>query len=327
MIVDHALYRGGARDPAAPSLAAAIEAGTDLPETFVWVDLVDPGPGELTELAEAYDLHPLAVEDALHAHQRPKLERFGDGLLLVLKTLRCEGEGRAVDVVVGEVLVFVGTSYVVTVRHGTGDALLADVRERLERDGEHLARGPAAVVHAVADEVVDGYGRVLDLLEAELDAVETLVFSPGRGDHAERLYALRRETQASRRAIDPLVDVAERLVHTRGLHVGEDLAVYFRDVHDHAIRARQRLAEVDVLSQSAFDAHLSQVGIQQNEDMRRISAWVGIAAAPTLIAGIYGMNFTGMPELNWDLGYPLALGLIASVCLSLYLAFRRNGWL
>lgn len=323
MIVDHALYRDGVRAPDVPTLADAIDAGEDRPGTFVWVDLVDPDDAELTELAEAYDLHPLAVEDALHAHQRPKLERFGDGLLLVLKSLWCDGP----EVRVGEVLVFAGTSYVVTVRHGTGDQLLRDVRRVLERDREHLAHGPAAVVHAVADELVDGYGRVLDALEAELDAVETLVFSPGRGDHAERLYALRRQTQASRRAVDPLVDVADRLVRVRGLHVGEDLAVYFRDVHDHAIRARQRLAEVEVLSQSAFDAHLAQVGIQQNEDMRRISAWVGIAAAPTLIAGIYGMNFTDMPELSWSFGYPLVLLVIATICTALYLGFRRNGWL
>jgi magnesium transporter len=322
--VEHALYRDGRREPEAGSLSDAIEAGEDRPETFVWVDLVGPSAAELEELAAAYGLHPLAVEDALHAHQRPKIERYGDGLLLVLKTLRWPRDADEIEV--GEVLVLVGTSYVITVRHGTAD-VLAGVRERLEGDTEHLAHGPAAVVHAVADAAVDGYDAVLSVLEAELDAVEEVVFAAGRGDHAERLYGLRREVQAARRAVDPLVDVTERLVRTRGLHVGEDLQVYFRDVQDHVIRSRDRLATIDVLSNSAFDAHLAQVAIQQNDDMRRISAWVGIAAAPTLIAGVYGMNFENMPELSWRFGYPAVLGLIATVCLSLYTAFRRNGWL
>jgi magnesium transporter len=323
VIVDHALYRDGRREPGVPSLAAAIEAGEDRPETFVWVDLQDPDPAELAQLAEAYQLHPLAVEDAVHAHQRPKLERFGDHLLLVLKTLRCTD---APTVELGEVLVFVGTSYVISVRHLTGE-VLDGLRDRLERDVVHLARGPAAVVHVIADAVVDGYAHVLDALEAELDALEDEVFAPGRGDHAERLYELRREVQVSRRAVDPLVDVAYRLTRVRGLELGEDLHAYFRDVHDHAIRARDRLASVDVLSSSALDAHLAQISVQQNEDMRRISAWVGIAAAPTLIAGIYGMNFRWMPELGWEFGYPAVLGLIAVICVTLYRAFRRNGWL
>jgi magnesium transporter len=322
--VDAVMYREGVPQPVPAALADVIEHGLDRPETFVWVDLVEPTADELAEVAAAYDLHPLAVEDAVHAHQRPKLERYGDGLLVVLKTLRHGAE--TAEVLVGEVLLFVGTSYVVTVRHRSGE-LLAGVRARLEADPEHLAHGPAAVVHAVADEIVDGYARVLDVLEAELDAVEERVFAPGRGDHAEQLYGLRREVQAARRAVDPLVDVADRLTRTRGMVVGEDLAAYFRDVHDHAIRARERLTSVDVLSDSALDAHLAQVGIQQNEDMRRISAWVAIAAAPTLIAGIYGMNFQEMPELRWDLGYPVTLVVIVAICVSLYLGFRRNGWL
>lgn len=324
MIVDRAVYREGVRQDAPAVLADVVEAGGDRPETFVWIDLVEPTPDEIAEVAATYELHPLAVEDAIHAHQRPKLERYGDGSLVVLKTLRCAGVGA--DVLVGEVLIFVGPSYVVTVRHRSGD-LLTGVRARLEGDRAQLASGPAAVVHAVADEVVDGYGRVLDALEEELDAVEEAVFSPERGDYAERLYGLRHEVQAARRAVDPLVDVTERLSRARGVVVSDGLQAYFRDVHDHALRARERLASVEVLSDSALDAHLAQVGIQQNEDMRRISAWVAIAAAPTLIAGIYGMNFEDMPELRWAYGYPFALGLIATICVTLYVGFRRNGWL
>jgi magnesium transporter len=324
VITDRSRYRGGVREELPAVLADVVEDGVDQPGTFVWIDLVEPSPDELAEIADTYDLHPLAVEDAVHAHQRPKLERFGDGSLLVLKTLRVPDA--APELVVGEVLVFVGTSYVVTVRHRCG-SLLEDTRARLEDDPEHLAQGPAAVVHAVADEVVDAYSRALDILEAELDAVEEEVFAAGRGDHAERLYGLRREVQAARRAVDPLVDVADRLMRAHGLHLGTDLEAYFRDVHDHAIRARERLQTVEVLADSALDAHLAQVAIQQNEDMRRISAWVAIAAAPTLIVGIYGMNFAGMPELSWRFGYPGALTLIATVCVSLYLGFRRNGWL
>jgi magnesium transporter len=324
VITDRSRYRDGVREELPPVLADVVERGVDRPGTFVWIDLVEPSSDEIAEVAATYDLHPLAVEDAVHAHQRPKLERYGDGSLLVLKTLRVGGGGP--ELVVGEVLVFVGPSYVVTVRHRSG-ALLDGIRERLEGDPGHLAQGPAAVVHAVADEVVDGYGRALDLLEAELDEVEEQVFAAGRGDHAERLYGLRREVQAARRAVDPLVDVADRLMRARGLHLGTDLEAYFRDVHDHAIRARERLQTVEVLADSALDAHLAQVAIQQNEDMRRISAWVAIAAAPTLIAGIYGMNFTDMPELSWRFGYPAALAVIATVCVSLYVGFRRNGWL
>jgi magnesium transporter len=324
VIVHRALYREGVRQDEPAVLADVVERGQDRPETFVWTDLVEPTPEEVAEVAAAYELHPLAVEDAIHAHQRPKLERYGEGSLIVLKTLRCLDVGPKVSV--GEVLVFVGHSYVVTVRHRSGD-LLAGVRERLEADHAQLAGGPAAVVHAVADEVVDGYGRVIDALEEELDAVEEAVFSPERGDYTERLYSLRHEVQAARRAVDPLVDVTDRLTRARGVVVTDGLQAYFRDVHDHALRARERLASVEVLSESAFDAHLAQVGIQQNEDMRRISAWVAIAAAPTLIAGIYGMNFEDMPELRWALGYPFALTLIATICVSLYLGFRRNGWL
>jgi magnesium transporter len=324
VITDRSRYRGGVREELPAVLADVVEDGVDQPGTFVWIDLVEPTSEEIAEVAATYDLHPLAVEDAVHAHQRPKLERYGEGSLLVLKTLRA-GDAEP-ELVVGEVLVFVGTSYVVTVRHRSG-ALLDGVRERLEDDPGHLARGPAAVVHAVADEVVDGYGRALDVLEAELDEVEEQVFAAGRGDHAERLYGLRREVQAARRAVDPLVDVADRLMRARGLHLGADLEAYFRDVHDHAIRARERLQTVEVLADSALDAHLAQVAIRQNEDMRRISAWVAIAAAPTLIAGIYGMNFESMPELSWRFGYPATLVVIASVCVALYLGFRRNGWL
>ncbi|MEX1178529.1 MAG: magnesium and cobalt transport protein CorA [Nitriliruptor sp.] len=324
MIVDRRVYRDGVRQGVEGDLADVIEAGRDRPETFVWLDLVEPSDDEFVDVAAAYDLHPLAVEDAVHAHQRPKLERFGEGSLVVLKTLRCGAGGDAV--VVGEVLVLVGPSYVITVRHGSG-ALLAATHDRLEADPALLARGPAAVVHAVADEIVDGYGGVLDVLEGELDALEEVVFSPGRGDHAERLYGLRREVQAARRAVDPLVSVTERLSQVPGIGLGTDLEAYFRDVHDHAMRGRDRLASIEVLADSALDAHLAQVGIQQNEDMRRISAWVAIAAAPTLIAGIYGMNFERMPELQWAFGYPMALGLIVTICVSLYLGFRRNGWL
>jgi magnesium transporter len=324
VIVDRSRYRNGVREELPAVLADVVEVGEDRPGTFVWIDLVEPTEDEIAEVAAAYELHPVAVEDAVHAHQRPKLERYGDGSLLVLKTLRV-GED-APDLHVGEVLLFIGTSYLVTVRHRSG-TLLDDTRRRLEGDPDHLARGPAAVVHAIADEVVDGYGRALDVLENELDEVEEVVFAAGRGDHAERLYGLRREVQAARRAVDPLVDVADRLMRAKGLHLGDDLEHYFRDVHDHAIRARERLQTVEVLADSALDAHLAQVAIQQNEDMRRISAWVAIAAAPTLIAGVYGMNFRDMPELSWRFGYPSALLLIATVCVSLYVGFRRNGWL
>ncbi|MEX0835316.1 MAG: magnesium/cobalt transporter CorA [Nitriliruptor sp.] len=324
MIVHRRMYRNGVRSELPGTLADVVEQGQHRPETFVWIDLVEPTDEELAEVAAAYDLHPLAVEDALHAHQRPKLERFGDGTSIVVKTLRCEGPGD--EVAVGEVQLLLGTSYVITVRHRSG-ALFDDLTARLESDRDQLARGPAAVVHAVVDQAVDGYSHVLEALEAELDALEEVVFSPGRGDHAARLYGLRREVQSARRAVDPLVDVADRLTRPRWLVGDPDLEAYFRDVHDHAIRARDRLLSVEVLADSALDAHLAQVGIQQNEDMRRISAWVAIAAAPTLIAGIYGMNFQDMPELRWEYGYPFALGIIATICIALYVGFRRNGWL
>lgn len=323
MLVDRRRYRSGVpQEPPTTRGPAAEPRGPGSTE-FDWVDLIEPDDDELLDVAVAYGLPASAVEDAQRSHPRPKLERDGTASLLVLRTLAVDG---VTDLRPGEVLVVAAPGYVVTVRRGAAPAL-EGLRARLEADPARLARGPAVVVHAIATEVVAGFSGALDQLEAELDEVEEAVFSPGRGDHAERLYGLRREVQAARRAVDPLADVTDRLRRARGLELGADREVGFRDVHDHVLHSRERLQSVEVLADGALDAHLAQVAIQQNEDMRRISAWVAIAVVPTVVGGIYGMNFEAMPELSWRFGYPAALLLIATICATLYLGFRRNGWL
>ena len=322
MIVDCGIYVDGVRDPARHDVDAALREARAR-EGFVWIGLHEPTQAEFDRVAEAFDLHPLAVEDAIHAHQRPKLERYGDSLFVVFKPARYVDANEVVEI--GQIMVFVGADFVVTVRHGN-TAALSDVRRLLEADPERLLWGPGSVLYAIADKVVDDYGVVMRGLDIDIDQIEHEVFSGPTAAHAERIFKLKREVLDFRRAVDPLEPALAELA--AGLKpIDERSADYFRDVHDHVLRVSEHLGGLDALLDSALNANVAQVGMRQNEDMRKISAWVAIIATPTMIAGIYGMNFEHMPELEWPIGYPLALALMVVSCLVLYRNFKRRDWL
>jgi magnesium transporter len=315
VIVDSAVYAGGRRTE------SPVEKRP--PGSFVWIGLDEPTPQEFDSIQREFALHPLAVEDATEAHQRPKLEIYDDMVLLVLKTARYVDPEEVVTI--GELLVFCGQDYIITVLHGEPGSL-ADARQVLEGDPERMQLGPTAALHAILDTVVDDYGPAIEGLQTDVDEVEEQLFSPGRPNVAERIYKLQRETLQFRRAVAPLVDALDRLI-VGHFQVHEGVREYFRDVQDHVIRAREQLDGVRDLLAGTLQANLAQVGVRQNEDMRKISAWVAIAAVPTAIAGIYGMNFRHMPELRWHEGYPFALTLMLVICLFLYGRFKRAGWL
>ena len=324
MIVDCAIYEEGKRLDGKVDLEHAYgERGKE--DKFVWIGLYEPTEEEFDSLTREFDLHPLAVEDAIHAHQRPKLEVFDDMVLLVLKTARYVDPTEVIEL--GELLIFLGHDYVITVRHGEASELGA-VREALESNPERMRSGPGAVLHAILDRVVDDYGPAIEGLEEDIDEVESELFSGDRSTNpGERIYRLLREVLAFRRASAPLIDPIEKLAAGHFEQVDKDIREYFRDVNDHLIRARDQLDAMHDLLTSSLQANLAQVGIRQNEDIRRISAWVAIVAVPTAVAGVYGMNFEHMPELTWTYGYPAVLLAMLVVCSSLYWYFRRSGWL
>ncbi|HET7684123.1 MAG TPA: magnesium/cobalt transporter CorA [Marmoricola sp.] len=326
MIVDNALYRKGVRVPcgvAVDDLAGVRTLATG-PDDFVWVGLHDPTEHELEAVADLYDLHPLAVEDALRAHQRPKLERYDDSLFMALKTLWYVDEDDAVET--GEINLFIGAKFVVSVRHGEGSGL-HDARLALENREQVLVHGPSAAVYAICDQVVDKYEEVAQFLVEDVDEVEASVFSGERTNDAARIYVLKRELAEMRRAVVPLRDPIARFASGNVDGLDAEAGPYFRDVADHLARVAETVDSLDALLSTAFEAHLAQISINQNDDMRKISAIVGIIAAPTLIAGIYGMNFDHMPELHWLLGYPFALLLMVGSSLAIWIAARRAGWL
>jgi len=325
VIVDNALYRNGVRVPVDCEISdlAAVRDRCG-PDDFVWVGLHEPEQSELDAVAEVFDLHVLAVEDAVKAHQRPKLERYEDSLFLILKTLWYVDEEDAVET--GEINIFVGHDFVITVRHGKGGAL-HQARKALE-DREHvLVHGPSAVVYAVCDQVVDTYGDVAAELEVDVDEVETSVFSEERTNDAARIYVLKRELAEVRRAVMPLREPMNRFATGGVPGIDSEAGPYFRDVVDHLARTAESIDNLDSLLSSAFDAHIAQIGLRQNDDMRRISATVGLIAAPTLVGSIYGMNFRHMPELGWGFGYPFALLLMALSSLTVWIISKRAGWL
>jgi magnesium transporter len=326
MIVDSALYRDGVRvsvDCDKDDLQAIREKAAGDGD-FVWVGMHQPDEAELDKVAGVFGLHPLAVEDALKAHQRPKLERYEDGLFLVIKTLWYVDSEDAVET--GEINLFVGRDYVVTVRHGEG-AELHTARLDLEQQTAVLGHGPSAVVYAVCDRIVDSYEAVAMSLEEDVDEVEQSVFSPVRTQDSRRIYVLKRELAEMRRAVTPLREPMKRFATGSVAFVTQEDAQFFRDVADHVVRVSEQIETLDSLLSTAFDAHQTQIQVQQNEDMRKISAWVAIAAVGTLVAGVYGMNFRHMPELHWRYGYFYAIGVMAAASLLLYRLFKKSGWL
>ncbi|HEY0903091.1 MAG TPA: magnesium/cobalt transporter CorA [Marmoricola sp.] len=326
MIVDNALYRDGVRVDCGAETTdlAGVHAQVAGPDDFVWIGLHEPTEDELSAVAALYGLHPLAVEDALRAHQRPKLEWYDDGLFLTLKTLWYVDEDDAVET--GEINIFVGQQFVVTVRHGEGGGL-REARASLEGMQRVLAHGPSAVVYAVCDQVVDRYEDVAESLVTDVDEVEESVFADERTNDSARIYVLKRELAEMRRAVQPLREPVHRFAAGAVGGIDPEAAPYFRDVADHLARVSETIDNLETLLSAAFEAHLAQISIQQNNDMRKISAVVGLIAAPTLVAGIYGMNFDHMPELGWVLGYPMSLLLMVGSSLAIWIVARRAGWL
>jgi magnesium transporter len=326
-VVDCAYVNGERQAPVRPeeALRAATAQGG-----FVWLGLFTPTEDELTAIARQYGLHPLAVEDAVYAHQRPKLDRYDDALFMVLKTATYveHEELTATSEVVGtgEVMVFLGPNYVITVRHGEHSEL-TELRHRLEEQRDLLALGPSAVLYAIADHVVDTFVDVAGAVEEDVDELEASVFSPERTDDIGRLYQLKRELMQLRRAVSPLEVPLQQLAGRQVDVVPDPMRSYFGDVLDHAIRVRDQVSSLDELLTSILQASLARTSLADNEDTRKISAYAGIIAVPTAIAGIYGMNFRHMPELHWRLGYPLVLLVILGLCVLLYRGFKRNGWL
>ena len=326
MIVDSALYRNGERVPVdcGPQDLRKLRGLADHDGDFVWLGLHEPSEDELDDVAAAFGLHPLAVEDAFNAHQRPKLERYGDSLFLILKTLWYVDAEDAVET--GEIHIFVGSDFIVTVRHGSGSEL-SSARHYLESDESVLTHGPSAVVYAVCDRVVDGYTAVTEALETDVDEVENSVFSPARTDDSVRIYTLKREIAEVRRAVLPLREPMQRFASGTVPGIATDAAPFFRDVADHLARAADTVDTLDSLLSTAFNAHLARISVQQNDDMRKISAGVGLVVAPALIAAVYGMNFRNMPELTWYYGYPFALALMVLTSGALWVFFKKSGWL
>ncbi|MER5500786.1 MULTISPECIES: magnesium and cobalt transport protein CorA [unclassified Streptomyces] len=335
-VVDCAVYRDGrrlergtCRTPHEAMLEVRAEGG------FAWIGLHEPTEEEFAGIAREFGLHPLAVEDAVHAHQRPKLERYDDTLFTVFKTIHYveHAELTATSEVVetGEVMCFTGRDFVITVRHG-GHGSLRALRHRLQDDPELLAKGPSAVLHSIADHVVDGYIAVAEAVQDDIDEVEIEVFSTPakgspRGSDAGRIYQLKREVLEFKRAVSPLLRPMQLLSERPMRLIDPDIQKYFRDVADHLARVHEEVIGFDELLNSILQANLAQATVAQNEDMRKITSWAAIVAVPTMICGVYGMNFKHMPELGWRYGYPMVLGVIGVVCFSIHRMLKRNGWL
>jgi magnesium transporter len=297
-------------------------------DRFVWIGVHEPDEPLLRKLQEEFGLHDLAIEDALRAHQRPKLEVYDDALFVVLRTARpSAGDAAGARIAFGEEHVFVGPRFVLSVRHGpeTSDE---DVRARCEAAPALLARGPAFVLYALMDAVVDAYFPVVEALEADLQAIEDEIFDEAFDrETTSRVYRLQRDLGALKQAIAPVVDICNRLVRFDLTLVAEDTRPYFRDVYDHVIRIDDMLDSLRDLLATAQQVNLSLIAVAQNEAMKKLAGWAAIIAVPTMVAGIYGMNFKFMPELDWVWGYPATLAVTAALCAILYLGFRRSGWL
>jgi magnesium transporter len=332
VIVDCAIYRNGRRTEGPPDFSDALAQCRLGVDAFVWIGLHEPTEKEFDRVTQEFGLHPLAVEDALKAHQRPKLEVYDDSLFVVLKPVGYEAKS---DIVTsGEVMVFIGDSFVVTVRHGE-EAPLAAVRHRLEEEPEMLRHGPTAVLYSIADAVVDHYVEVADELGTDLAELEAEVFSPTAGGSrhtASRIYAFKRQVLEFRRATGPLAQPLARLAGgglfgVRVPFVHEKAQPFFRDVNDHLTRVNESVEGLDRLVSDILSAHLAQMSVRQNDDMRKISAWAAMAAVPTMIAGIYGMNFDHMPELHWTWSYPALIAVMVALEFLLYRLFKSRGWL
>ena len=322
MIRDLAIYRHGIRHDAS-DVASAWRSVLD-DGGFLWLGLVEPTASEIESTAGVLGLHPLSVEDAAHAHQRPKVERLGESTISVFKTVFYDDATSAIDT--GEVVVVCSPRFVVTVRHGLG-AQLADTRAQLEARPDFLALGPYAVLHAVLDTIVDDYVVISGELEQDIAAIERRVFNDDGTSDAEDIYLLKREVIEFRRAVKPLGQEIVELFSNPIPGMDEKLLPFFRDIDDHVERVADLVDGFDELLSGVLQADLAQIQVRQNADMRRITAWVGIAAIPTMVAGVYGMNFDHMPELHSRYGYAIVMLALGTTCTLLWRRFRKAGWL
>ncbi|MGW5054189.1 magnesium and cobalt transport protein CorA [Actinokineospora sp. NPDC004072] len=329
-VVDCGVYVDGTRLPGRWTHTEAVAEVRARGEGFVWIGLHEPDERQIQGVAETFGLHELAVEDAVHAHQRPKLERYDENLFMVLKTVRYvehESPTTANEIVEsGEIMVFLGKDHVVTVRHGKHSGLHG-LRAELEAAPERLRGGPAAVLHAISDQIVDSYLAVSAAIQTDIDVIERAVFAPRSPVSAEQIYLMKREILELRHAVMPLAGPLRRLAEGCSALVPEDVRSYFRDVDDHLTTVTERVTAFDELLTTLVNATLAKITLQQNADMRKITSWAAIIAVPTMVVGVYGMNFDYMPETKWRYGYPLVMVAILLVCFVLYRIFRKNRWL
>jgi magnesium transporter len=322
-IINCAAYAAGQRVADLP--ICDIRQALQKEDGFVWIGLYEPGADVLREVQTEFALHDLAIEDALSAHQRPKLELYESSLFVVLRTAQLLPGGMGLEF--GETHVFVGARYVVSVRHGSLKSHIG-LRARCEASPHLLTKGPGYVLYALMDFIVDQYFPIVEALEEQLEALEEEIFGE-RFDRATtgRIYRLKRDLLALKRAASPLVDVCNRLMRFDINLIPEDTRPYFRDVYDHIVRINEMIDNLRQLLTSALEANLSLISVAQTEHTKRLAAWAAIIAVPTMIAGVYGMNFDSMPELHWRFGYPLIMSVMVGACGALFLGFRRSGWL
>ena len=322
-VVDCAAYCGGIRvaDLAIDQIRGALTRD----DQFVWLGLYEPEQDVLRQVQQQFGLHDLAIEDAYNAHQRPKLELYEDAVFVVLRTAHLAVAPRHLEF--GETHIFLGRNYLVTVRHGSLRSHIG-VRQRCESTPHLLSKGPGYVLYALMDFVVDQYLPIVQHIEQEVEDLEDVIFSMTDTDEATaRIYHLKRDLLALRRTVAPLVEVCNRLMRFDLPHIPEDTRIYFRDVYDHIVRLNETIDAQRELLTTALEAHLSLMSHAQNEHMKRITAWAAMIAVPTMIAGVYGMNFRNMPELNWAYGYHTSLVVMVTACVGLYVGFKRSGWL
>jgi magnesium transporter len=321
MLVNCVVYREGRK--LAEISREDISDYLERPDHFVWVALKDPTEAELAEMQEEFALHPLAVEDVRKGHQRPKIEEYGDSLFVVLHTLEVKGD----EIDHGEFAIFAGANYVLTVRHRTERGFV-EVRARAEREPELMKNGTPFVLYMLLDEVVDRYFPIVDALEEELEKIEEriLVRRASRAT-VEALYRLKQKLLPLRHATAPLVEEMVKLTGSRSPRVSPGLRDYFRDVDDHLVRIVQEVDATREMVNAAMQVNLALISLSQSEIAKRLAGWAAIIGVPTMIAGIYGMNFQHMPELQWTWGYPLALGAMVAIDVWLYFRFRKAGWL
>jgi magnesium transporter len=322
MLINCVAYQDGQKLADIP--VEDISAYVERPECFVWVALRGAEPDELAVMKEEFGLHELAVEDASRGHQRPKIEEYGDSLFVVVKPIEC----RDGEIHIGEVDIFVGQNYVLSVRDGHSQQGFLGVRARAEKEPHMLKKGPAFVLYALMDAVVDRYFPVLDMLETELENIEELIFSHGeQRDNIQRLYELKRKVTIVRHVVAPLMEAVGRLHGGRVPAVCQDTQEYFRDVDDHLHRISASLDTIRDTIATAIQVNLSMVAIEESEVNKRLAAWAAIFAVVSAFAGLWGMNFKFMPELEWHYGYPMAIAVMLGTCLYLYRLFKRSGWL